>query len=340
MAKGKKSKRAQRAAPPPAENPAAGEPAARPAVAPLLGIVVLLVVAGVVSYLLFAGSSSSEEEATVSSDDAQLAVPWIDPDRQPPTVSAMDVNPADGSLWIGSNTGLFRVPKQGGEPEQVTGTLSTEQFGRGEISQELAIRFAGPDRLLASGHPPEESSLPSALGLIRSDDAGRTWTEISEVGRSDFHALQLSGDALVAALFGEAGINVSRDGGRTFESRTPPAPLVDLAVDPGDVRRWVATTAGGSFTSSDEGGTWRQVDPVPNSFLAWPRGRDLYRIDPGGPVRHSSDGGKTWQDRGSSGGEPQSLAAAGPEQLYTILIDGTIKQSDDGGRTWTDLVEP
>ena len=142
----------------------------------------------------------------------------------------------------------------------------------------------------------------------------------------------------MAARFGEAGISISRDGGATFENRTPPDRLVDLAVDPDDVRRWVATTATGSYTSRDEGETWCQVDPVPNSWLAWPEGSDLYRLDPGGAVRHSADGGKTWEERGSIGGEPQALGAATPEQLFTILLDGTIKRSDDGGRSWTDLV--
>jgi hypothetical protein len=347
MARGKKRRHAgtreASAAParPAAPKPAGGEPAARPPVAPLLAVAVGLVVIGVLGWLLFGDSlSSGEEDASTASDGTELAVPWIDPDRPPPNVSAMDVNPADGSLWLGTNTGLFRVPAAGGEPQKVTGTLRTNEYGSGEISQELAIRFDGPDRLLASGHPPPDSPLPAALGLIRSEDAGKTWTEISEVGNADFHALQRSGDALVAALFGEAGINVSRDGGKTFETRSPPAPLIDLAVDPDDVRRWVAATADGSFTSADEGGTWRQVDPVPNSWLAWPAGPDLYRIDPGGAVRHSADGGRTWQDRGSTGGEPQSLTASDPERLYTILIDGTIKESRDGGRTWTDLVAP
>lgn len=106
------------------------------------------------------------------------------------------------------------------------------------------------------------------------------------------------------------------------------------------MRRWVATTATGSYLSGDEGKTWRQVDPVPNSFLAWPDGRDLYRIDPGGGVRHSADGGKTREERGSTGGEPQALGANGREQLFTILLDGTINKTDDGGRSWTDLVTP
>jgi hypothetical protein len=344
MAKGKKNRRAStraRPASPAPEHQPGRESNARPSLAPLLGVIVGLVVIGIVGFLLLGDGSSGEEEASLTaSGETELAVPWIDPDRQPPVVSSIDVNPADDSLWLGTNTGLFRVPPDGGAPERVTGTLRTKQFGEGEISQELAIRFEGPNRLLASGHPPSESSLPPVLGLIRSNDAGKTWTEISEVGRSDFHALQLSGDTLVAGLFGEAGINVSRDGGRTFETRTPPDPLVDLAVDPDDSRRWVATTATGSYVSVDEGGTWRQADPVPNSWLAWPAGPDLYRIDPGGLVRHSADGGRTWEDRGTTGGEPQALDADGRRRLYTILIDGTVKQSGDGGRTWTDLVTP
>lgn len=277
---------------------------------PLLGVALGLVIVGILGFVLFGDSFSDEDRSDSSRDETQLAVPWIDPDRQPPTVSAMDTNPADDSLWLGTNTGLFRVPPSGGEPEKVTGMLHTQQFGNGEISQELAIRFEGPDRILASGHPPPGSSLPPALGLIRSDDAGKTWSEVSEVGNADFHALHVSGDTLVAALFGEAGIKISRDGGRTFQTRTPPDPLVDLAVDPDDARRWVAATATGSFTSGDEGRTWREVDPVPNSWLAWPAGGDLYRIDPGGAVRHSADGGKTWEERGSTAASQRHSAPA------------------------------
>jgi len=306
----------------------------------LLVVIAVLLIGGILALVLFGGGSSDKEASVSPSEDVQLAVPWIDPDRPPPVVGAVDTNPADDSLWLGTNTGLFRVPPEGGEPEKVTGMLSTKQYGEGEISQELAIRFEGPNRILASGHPPSESSLPPALGLIRSDDAGKTWSEVSEVGRADFHALQLSGDTLVAGRFGEAGISVSRDVGTTFENRTPPDPLVDLAVDPDDVHRWVATTATGLFTSRDEGKTWRQVDPVPNSWLTWPVGPDLYRIDPDSAVWHSADGGRTWEQRGSTGGEPQALGAGAPEQLYTVLLDGTVKQSDDGGRSWTDLVTP
>ena len=89
------------------------------------------------------------------------------------------------------------------------------------MSEQLVVAFDGPDTLLASGHPAaEETALPSVLGLIRSEDAGRTWAPISEQGTADFHALRRSGDLLAGALYGQSQVLASRDGGRTW--RTAP----------------------------------------------------------------------------------------------------------------------
>src|SRR5215217_5354568 len=163
-----KNNRADARAESPLSQPAAtrrvSESDGRPPVAPLLVVIAVLLIGGILALVLFGGGSSDKEASVSPSEDVQLAVPWIDPDRPPPVVGAVDTNPADDSLWLGTNTGLFRVPPEGGEPEKVTGMLSTKQYGEGEISQELAIRFEGPNRILASGHPPSESSLPPALG--------------------------------------------------------------------------------------------------------------------------------------------------------------------------------
>ena len=43
--------------------------------------------------------------------EEQLAVPWLDPDGEFPVVGALTVNPADGVLWMATNTGLFRIPE-------------------------------------------------------------------------------------------------------------------------------------------------------------------------------------------------------------------------------------
>jgi len=294
-------------------------------------------VSAVVAFVLFGGSDSAEDEQ--ASKSSELAVPWIDPEGQDPVVGALDVNPSDGSVWMSTNTGLFRVAEGRGEPEKVEGSLETPD-GTGEISEQLVVRFTGEDELIASGHPPAGSQLPPALGLVRSTDAGKTWESVSELGRADFHAIQTSRETIVAGRYGEPAIDVSTDGGKTFANKRPADPLVDLEVDPEDPKRWVATTQSGIFTSSDQGTTWRQRDPVPNTRLSWADGGALYRIDPGGAVKRSDDGGETWKDVGTTGGEPRALHAKSDQELYAVLLDGTVKQSTDGGATWTDRVTP
>ena len=274
-------------------------------------------------------------------DDAQaaLAVPWVDPDGDPPYIGSLSVNPSDGSIFMGTNTGLFEIPKAGGKPAKVTGQLKTPN-GEGAVSESLVAKFTGPDELIASGHPSGDSTLPPALGLIRSSDAGKTWESVSELGTSDFHALSSAGDLLVAPLYGQAQILLSRDDGKTFEPRVAPMALVDLAAHPADPKRWAATSESGIFVSEDEGKTWRQRDPTPNVRLAWHDSGELFRIDPGGPVKVSEDGGETWEDRGSTGGEPQALAVDQAGALYAATLDGKVQKSEDGGKTFTALVNP
>lgn len=299
-------------------------------------IAALLVLSGLAAVLLFGTGGSSDEKSITGNGSPR--VPWLDADRQDP-VGGFDVNPADRSVWLASNTGLFRLAQGARRPEQVKGRLTTDS-GAGEISEQLAIRFRGPNSLLASGHPPADSDLPSALGLIESSDAGKTWTNISELGKVDFHAIQLARGVLVAGLYGEAGINVSRDGGKTFQTSAPPEPIADLEVDPDRSDRWVISTATGLFTSANGGTAWRQREPVPYSRFAWPESDTLYRIDPGGPVKRSNDAGASWQNVGNTGGEPQALAAEDTDRLYAALLDGSIKASPDGGRTWSAILEP
>jgi hypothetical protein len=347
MAKGKKKRHAgatraearERAAPRAEPKPPPGDRSETHGAVPrglLLVVAGLVLVTAVIAFVVLGSGRDDEQEASAPS---KLAVPWIDPDGQDPIVGAVDVNPADESVWMSTNTGLFRVEDGSGEPKQVTGQLTTDN-GTGEISEQLVVRFTGDDTLVASGHPPADSALPPALGLVQSEDAGRTWTSVSELGKADFHAIQLSGDTLVAGRYGEPAIDVSRDGGKTFEPRQPPDPLVDLEVDPDDSSRWIATTQSGIFTSSDEGKTWRARDPTPNARVSWPTGDTLLRLDPGGPVKRSADGGETWEDVGSTGGEPRALFADDAKHIYAALLDGTLKESQDGGATWTDRVTP
>jgi hypothetical protein len=300
-------------------------------------LVALLLVGAVTSGACGSDDGSDREGAAAGN---RPAVPWLDPDGELPVVGSLAVNPADDVLWMATNTGLFHVPDGAARPERVTGTLTTPG-ATGKISEQLVVQFTGPDELLGSGHPPaEETGLPAALGLIRSDDAAKSWTSVSELGGADFHVIEVSGNRIAGALSGQSQVYVSEDDGRTWTTRAAPMPLIDLAVDPEAPDRWAATTSDGVYVSDDAGGSWRPIDPTPNSYLAWPAADALFRLDPGGPLKRSSDGGRRWKDVGDTGGEPQALTAADPETLYAVLLDGTVKRSADGGRRWTTVLSP
>ena len=254
-------------------------------------------------------------------------------------IGSLAVDPADGTLMIGTGLGLFRAEQGSSKAERVTGELTTPD-GAGPVSSNLVIRYSGPGDLLGSGHPEGGgTSLPENLGLMRSGDAGDTWEPVSQLGESDFHILQATGDRVVAVRAEEADVQVSSDGGGSFEARTPPDVPLDVAFDPGDPKRMVVATGQGTFSSADEGNSWRPRDPVVSEQLAWAAPDALYRADPGGQIKVSADGGATWKDRGTVGLSVNELAVDADGALYASVPGGEVKRSTDGGATWAQFVK-
>jgi hypothetical protein len=99
----------------------------------------------------------------------------------------------------------------------------------------------------------------------------------------------------------------------------------------------VVATEQGTFSSADGGDSWRPRDPIPSEQLAW-GAEGLYRGDPGGPIKVSTDGGATWKDRGNVGLTVNELAVDQEGALYASVPGGEVKKSTDGGATWEQLL--
>jgi hypothetical protein len=250
-------------------------------------------------------------------------------DPGPVHVHGLGINPADRALFIATHTGLYRVAE---------GKRRAERVGE-RYQDTMGFTVVGPNRFLGSGHPDineaREQNLPSLLGLIESTDSGETWQPISLRGRADFHVLRFAGERVYGYDASNDRLLVSVDRGRSWKELEKPGPLIDLAVDPTNGRRFVVASAGGSeeglFESRDGGESWKRVSEAVG-LLGWP-GR-LYLIAGGGQVFTSRDGGRRLEHRGEIGGQPAALVAEGPTELYVALHDGTIKRSTDGGATW------
>ncbi len=267
-------------------------------------------------------SSSGKETAEIFA-----GVPFADPG--PVHVHGLGINPADGSLFIATHTGLFRVGKDSQKAVRVAA----------RYQDTMGFSIVGPNRFLGSGHPDaREQELPPLLGLIQSTDAGKTWQPISLLGEADFHVLRSTDRNVYGYDASNDRLLASADDGRSWAELDQPAPLVDLAPDPGDARRLVATAIGsleqGMYASGNGGRSWQRLNDAVG-HLAWPAPERLYLIDETGRTLISSDGGRRLVERGDVGGKPAALLAVGRDELYVALHDGTIKRSTDGGATWT-----
>ena len=233
----------------------------------------------------------------------------------------------EGGLLVATHDGLFRVGG-GGDPSPV-----------GPAIDLMGFTVAGPDRLLASGHPGPGVDLPQPVGLIESVDGGETWEPVSRQGQSDFHALTV-GDA---GIIGHDGSLVrSTDGVEWQELRIPAQPAALAASPTGD--GVLATTEQGLLHSPDGGSTWSPVAGVPVlQTVAWAEdGTTVVGVEPAGTVWTSADGAVTWQEGADVGTAVQAVAvsaAAGGGARMAVATDEALVVSEDGGRTFDVLLE-
>jgi hypothetical protein len=266
---------------------------------------------------MLSACSDEDEETT-------LPRPQIG-DAGPIHVHGLGINPADGALFVATHTGLFRADR---------GESSARRVGN-RFQDTMGFAVTGPDRFLGSGHPDGRQGLPPFLGLIRSTDAGRTWEPVSLLGERDFHVLEAAGRRVYG--YGtdfesrEASLLISDDGGRSWHERTPPEPLLSLAIDPRDSDRAVASGEDGTYSTTDAGRGWRPLTDEAG-LLAWRDADALFVVRFDGSVERSADGGRSWRALGNIDGQPAAFEST-DAGLHVALHDGTIKRST-GGRSW------
>lgn len=292
----------------------------------------LLLGAGVLGILLAVALGAALGLSVLSDGDGGLVAndnslaPTEDPG--PIHVHGLGINPRDGTLFIATHTGMWRVDVTEQKAERVGDKLQDT----------MGFTIVGADRFLGSGHPDprdiRDRRLPPLLGLIESTDAGSTWRPISLLGQADFHILRSFGKRIYGYDATNDRLLVSLDAGRSWEKRQRPAPLIDLAADPDDPERLVAAGERGLYRSGDGGRNWDLVRDDAVGLLAWPSQRSLFLVDGRGQVFVSPDRGRRWRALGQVGGQPAALLGRGAAELYVALHDGTIKRSVDGGRTW------
>ena len=240
-------------------------------------------------------------------------------------VHGLGTDPVDDTLYAATHDGVFDLgPEGAGQAERVAGRWQDT----------MAFTVIGPNHFLASGHPDQRENLPVHLGLIESTDAARTWEPISLLGEADFHALAASGDLVYGYDAVTARLLVTDD--RREWHTVAQVTVRDLAVDPTDPTRVLATTADGLIAYRAEGGSDGSLDGAPPlALLDWPTVDHLVGVTSEGVLYRSRDRGETWQPSDGPAGDPQALHVD-PRGWYVATSSGLFRSSDEG-RTWRPL---
>jgi hypothetical protein len=237
-------------------------------------------------------------------------------------VHGLGVDPADDALYAGTHYGLVRI-----SPDRELTRVADR------VQDFMGFTVVGPEHYLASGHPGEGQDGPGNLGLIESTDGGQTWETLSLAGDADFHAL----DAANGVIYGYSGgrLLVSENGVEWADRGE--MRIADLAADPTDPQRVLATTEAGVVVSEDAGKNFIAVAGAPLLVLVdiADDGGSAVGVAPDGTVLGSTDGGRTWVESGSVGSAPEALTVDG-EEIY-VAVDGAVLASTDGGETFTEL---
>jgi len=222
------------------------------------------------------------------------------------------------------------------------GLFAVDSAGSARMVSEAADDFMGftaaiDGTLYASGHPATGGN----IGIIGAESADAPWSKLSDgaQGPVDFHALTVSpADPLV--LYGTyGGIQISRDGGRTWSmAGAGPDEVIDLAAAADDPGHLFAGTMGGLMESKDYGATWTLAAaggvPVTAVEIA-PDGSLRVFIAGTGFARLEAGKIEVISDRADEVFLHMAFDAEDPGNVIAVTAESDILASNDGGATWS-----
>lgn len=215
------------------------------------------------------------------------------------------------------------------------GSGSVERPYVGGDFHAMAIDPKKPERVMVGGHG----------GGAMSEDGGKTWEQIEDLGAADPMGWAVNPqDPQKMYIAGHPGFFRSGDGGESWSLDNSGLPATDvhgIGIDPKNPDTLYAYVAGaGLYRSPDAGASWKPVNDavsVMGPILVDPRESEtLYLASMEGGFQKSPDGAKSWEKVGTIPGGMATWVSQDPKNPETFYAagGGAAFKSTDGGKSW------
>lgn len=181
-----------------------------------------------------------------------------------------------------------------------------------------------------SGHPGPGQNFPDPLGILVSDDGGRSWNADVLTGEVDFHLLKVSGDTMVGVAANYGIVIGSVDKGQSWFNIDIPA-LTSLDLNPANSNELLVASEGALLRSSEVGKQLQPVEtPTPVKLIEWSDDGIFYATETEIYVSPATGGSFTALSQ-----EFQNISALAAETGSIIVMDNQgVHISKDNGATF------
>jgi hypothetical protein len=219
---------------------------------------------------------------------------------------------------LGTHNGLFEFQAQNSMKP-----IGAERF------DVMGLAISGKT-IFASGHPGPGSKLPEPVGLLRSDDAGKSWKKISLQGTVDFHFLQAGKSELYGTDAQTGNLMYSSNLGKSWKVLGTNL-FSDIAISnlkPGhafalDKTGLIKTS--NSFSTQSRVKTEFEINSV--EFI----GNSLYAAS-GKDIYLSKNEGKNWKKVATFKSEVADISVS--EKIIVAIVGKEVLISKDNGRSF------
>ena len=222
-----------------------------------------------------------------------------------------------------------------------------ESFDCGKTWAAVKDIDVGVRALAFSASNPKRFVAGTLRGVMLSDDAGKTWTRIS-----DPQNLEMQGITAVAIDSKDPNVIYAgtphlpwrtTDGGKTWSSihtgMIDDSDVFSIYIDPSKPNDVFASACSGIYSSLDRGDAWHKLMGIPNGS----RRTHVVRQDPAEPdtlfagttlgLFKTVNAGKTWKPLSTNQVNSMAFDPSQPKDIYMAMEYAGIGKSENGGDT-------